>query len=340
MIAGEIVAFAQIHTIQNSAIESRWEEAFRLWLESRRAENTRQAYTRAINDLLIYCNKPVWCIGRTDVSRWVGSMRENGLSDATIQLKLAAVSSLFRFASRDYTQLNEDGTETSLCLINPADGAAIRPRVDMFSRSRYLTASELKALFTAIGKRDNVRALQDFALFYGYVMTARRNSEWRTIRWGDFERNGKKVFYRWSGKRVTDAKHELPPPVWKAVMDYLAAAGRTHLKPEDAIFIPLTDMASRLPAACNWDPKQPISIKEVNRRLKGYARRAGLDATQIHVHMLRHSGAMLRKQAGADLEEIRDTLAHRNVNTTQIYLHTLEGQTDRHWATVTQLLGL
>ena len=138
-------------------------------------------------------------------------------------------------------------------------------------------------------------------------------------------------------------RDQCPQPVWIAIQDYLCAADKLDtIQPENFIFTPLTDRATRLPNIDpeSWNLDRPLSSREVGRLLKKYARRAGLDPTKIRVHSLRHTAAMLRKQAGDDIDQISSFLGHSNLSTTQIYLHRLEGQTDSSWMRVAALLGL
>jgi len=115
------------------------------------------------------------------------------------------------------------------------------------------------------------------------------------------------------------------------------------MRDEDYIFTALTNKAGRLPnvSAAEWEPgAQPLSMREVGRLLKRYARLAGLDAKKIHVHTLRHTAAMLRHEAGDNVEDICAFLAHSSLAITQIYLHRVEGKKDTSWSKVEALLGL
>ncbi|NMM31623.1 MAG: phage integrase family protein [Cellulomonas sp.] len=58
-------------------------------------------------------------------------------------------------------------------------------------------------------------------------------------------------------------------------------------------------------------PLNPSNARRVYSRL---AKEAGL--THLHPHMLRHAAASLLSAAGVPIEDISDTLGHRNVNVT------------------------
>ena len=211
-----------------------------------------------------------------------------------------------------------------------------------YARADYLDAGELTRLLSAI-PRQTVRGLRDYALFLGYVLTGRRNREWRRLRWGDLRARGERITYSWRGKNTEHARNELPPPLWDAIRAYLEAAGRLQgMQPGDYVFTPLGDNATRLPnvEVGEWDRNRPLSGSAANRLLKTYARRAGLDPQRIHIHVLRHSAAMLEEQLGSGLASICAFLGHANPTTTMRYLEHLRGQPDTTWEAKAQLLGI
>jgi len=235
----------------------------------------------------------------------------------------------------------DPGGERPLGDRNPA-ATIRRPDVASYARADYLDASELARLLGAI-PRWTVRGLRDYALILGYVLTGRRNGEWRRLRWGDLRARGERVYYTWQGKNTEHARNELPPPLWDAIRGYLEAAGRLEgMGPEAYVFTPLGDNATRLPNvdAGDWDRNRPLSGGATNGLLKRYARRAGLDARRIHVHVLRHSAAMLEEELGASLASISAFLGHANPSTTMRYLEHLRGQPDTTWEGKARLLGL
>ena len=315
--------------------EGRWDEAYRLWLDGQGSAHTRRAYDLAVRECVVFCEGQPWEIGRGDVAAWVQDMHQRGLADTTISQRLAAVSSFFRFTTEEFTSVEADGMERPLHNINPAAGKSLRPRVTPYGKAGYLAADQARRLLGAIPK-DTLHGLQDYALFTGYLFTARRNTEWRTAEVERFAQLGERVRYRFDGKGRRDQAVDVAPPVWEAVQAYQERAGQVG----GYVFRALSARALNLPTvdAASWDRDQPISAYEVGRRLKRYARLAGLRVDNLHVHTLRHTAAMLRHEAGDDVQEISEFLGHSSLAITQIYLAAVEGRQDTSWAKIADLL--
>ena len=73
-------------------------------------------------------------------------------------------------------------------------------------------------------------------------------------------------------------------------------------------------------------------------RFRRYLANAGLPPSGVHV--LRHSAAKLRRDAGESIEDVSRFLDHSSLAVTTVYLRRLEGQEDRGWGKVAEAIGV
>src|SRR3989304_709664 len=149
-----------------------WTDAFEAWMDNLRSENTRRAYRAAWRDFLAFTDKMPWEIGKAKVAEWAAAIRQQGLSDATLQQRLAALSSFYSFTMDDYTVINPSGREVALHDYNPAASGKLRPKISPYGKAVYLSAEEARALLWAI-KRSTGQGRRDYALFLAYLATGR-----------------------------------------------------------------------------------------------------------------------------------------------------------------------
>ena len=204
-------------------------------------------------------------------------------------------------------------------------------------------------LLRTVKANHSVTGLRDLAMFTGFFIwaaaTARSANSPGATSWKAASNT------RPAPKAEKDhfEKANLPKPVYNSIIAYLNASDRLEtIQPGDYLFIAHSDRARHLKrrdgqpvVAADYAPgSSPVSSREVGRVLKKYGRKAGLDETKLHVHVLRHTAAMLRKAVGDQLEDISKMLGHANFNTTKIYLDHMEGHKDISWRKVEALIGL
>lgn len=67
-----------------------------------------------------------------------------------------------------------------------------------------------------------------------------------------------------------------------------------------------------------------LSGSTFSKQLKKYAKKAGLDQSQIHPHAFRHYSAIQHRKNGASIDQIQALLDHKSILTTMIYLSRFE----------------
>lgn len=313
-----------------------WEAAFEAWLAPK-AENTRRAYLQAWNEYKEIAG-PAWECGSADVERYVADLRSRGLADSTINQRLSALSSFYRFACERYSP--EPGE--TLHDFNPVL-LVDRPRVAEYGESVFLTGEQARAFLETVYDDLSLTGLRNQALFTFYLLTGRRNGEIRLMRRRDLRRASKALWqYRWRGKGAV--RWEMaPPPAMSALRQYLEAVDRWEtMGPNEWLFTAITSNASRLPNVPQRDPSDnPLSASEVRRLVRRYARLANIHQEGVTVHSLRHTFTTILRDSGFDIGEVQKAVGHASSEVTERYVHSLEGAGDAAaWATVAEVLGL
>ncbi len=223
-------------------------------------------------------------------------------SPATINLRLAAPSSLYGFLDR-----------MGLTDRNPTDRVQ-RSRQEP-APPRGLDRAEIKRLLAAIP--DSRAGQRDRAIILTFLLTGRRRSEILTLTAVDLSRDGA-AYYAYRGKGGKHRRRELPEPCLTAIVEALASRGKA-----------LAEMAPD-------EPLFDVSAQGFYLNLRRYLRKAGLPESGVHV--LRHSAAKLRRDVGESIEAVSRFLDHSNLAVTTTYLRRLEGEEDTGWRKVAALL--
>jgi integrase/recombinase XerC len=249
-----------------------------------------------------------------DVLAWVHGIGRSGRtpSSTTVGARIACLSSFYRFLIR-----------MGLAVSNPCD-AVERPRA-VQSVARGYSADEVRRLLAVVP--DTVAGRRDRATLLTLVLTGRRRAEVIGLRAGDLSVEGKTCFYAYRGKGGKRGRRELPHPAYEAISATLADAGK--------------ELSSMAPDESLWQAvAQPEGVTSGTfyARFRRYLQAAGMAPTGIHV--LRHTAAKLRRDAGESIEDVSSFLDHSSLAVTTVYLRRLEGQEDRTWREVAQAIGV
>jgi integrase/recombinase XerC len=249
-----------------------------------------------------------------DVLAWVHGIGKSGRtpSSATVGARIACLSSFYRFLIR-----------MGLVVSNPCD-AIERPRT-IQSVARGYSADEVRRLLAVVP--DTVAGRRDRAILLTLVLTGRRRTEVISLRAGDLSIDGETCFYAYRGKGGKRGRRELPHPAFEAIRATLADAGK--------------ELATMSPAESLWlaaARPEGVTSGTFYARFRRYLAVAGLAPTGIHV--LRHTAAKLRRDAGESIEDVSAFLDHSSLAVTTVYLRRLEGQEDRAWREVADAIGV
>jgi integrase/recombinase XerC len=249
-----------------------------------------------------------------DVLSFVHGIGRSGRtpSSTTVGARIACLSSFYRFLIR-----------MGLVVSNPCD-AVERPRATQ-SVARGYSADEVRRLLAVVP--DTVAGRRDRALLLTFILTGRRRTEVISLTAGDISIEDQTVFYSYRGKGGKRGRRELPRPAYEALCATLSDAA--------------LELASMAKGASLWQAgagSRGVTSSTFYSRFRRYLAAAGFAPTGIHV--LRHSAAKLRRDAGESIESVSAFLDHSSLAVTSVYLKRLEGAEDRTWPTVAESIGL
>ena len=288
-----------------------WHQALYAFLVEKHARSgsrrTVEGYSRMLWPFFADLGKTPDRVLPADVLAWAHGVGKSGRtpSAVTIGARIACLSSFYRFLIR-----------MGLVTANPCD-ALQRPKTTP-APARGLSAEEVRRLLSVIP--DTVRGRRDRALLLTFVLTGRRRSEVLNLRAGDILVGDDVVMYQYRGKGGKSGRRELPRPAYEGIVAMLADSGR--------------ELATMAPDESLWH----VSGGTFYGRFRRYLRLAGLAPTGLHV--LRHSAAKLRRDAGESVEQVSSFLDHSSLAVTSVYLRRLEGVEDRTWREVATAIGL
>ena len=248
------------------------------------------------------------------VLAWVHGIGRSGRtpSSTTVGARIACLSSFYRFLIR-----------MGLVVSNPCD-AIERPRATQ-PVARGYSADEVRRLLAVVP--DTVAGRRDRALLLTFILTGRRRTEVIGLTAGDISLEGETVVYAYRGKGGKRGRRELPRPAYEASCATIADAGLS--------------LESMDKGASLWQAgagPRGVTGSTFYSRFRRYLAAAGLAPSGLHI--LRHSAARLRRQAGESVEDVSAFLDHSSLAVTTTYLRRLEGQEDRAWREVAEAIGV
>ena len=297
---------------------SAWQRALYAFLaeKERRSGSRRtvESYSRMLQHFFGVVGKTPDQITSPDVLGWAHGIGLSGRepSSVTVGARTACLSSFYKFLIR-----------MSIVTGNPCD-ALERPKIQP-SPARGYTATDVQKILAVIP--DTFAGRRDRAIVLTLVMTGRRRSEVINLKAKDINVEDERAFYSYRGKGGKQGRRELPRPAYLAVVETLADAEKA--------------LPTMEPSESLWQSgagARGVTSATFYNRLRKYMVAAGLPPNGVHI--LRHTAAKLRRDAGESIESVSAFLDHSSLAVTTIYLRRLEGQEDAGWGKVAKAIGV
>lgn len=285
-----------------------------LFLEMMSAErgaspNTLSAYA---HDLGHYCDflKRSGCApgaaGADEVRAWLAELQSDGMAKSTIARRLSAVRQLHKFAYAE-----------GIVADNPAGGVSAPRKVRNLPKTMSVGQAEkllLEARRQATHTRGNARlkALRMVCLIEVLYATGMRVSELISLTVGMVSSDDRFITVRGKGGR--ERLVPLSPAARSAINTYIEVVKQTA----DEVHLPAAQYLFASAGRQRHLTRQHFALL-----LKQLARDAGLKASTLSPHVVRHAFASHLLQGGADLRSVQQMLGHADISTTQIYTHVM-----------------
>ncbi len=307
-------------------------------------ESTWTTYEVGLRNFFGFCRqvglKSPRDVETTHITSYIEYLKNGGLAKRTINLYLSAAASFFDFMMQPI-----DTKGTQLIQSNPFHSVKkARPKVQAYEKEtnlRELSMDEYRKILatcdlgTVLGKRDH-------AIIRLIFWTTRRRKEIVNLKARDFgkDENGTPwaKFLQKGGKFIT---LDLAPPIMAEVEDYWKASGR-KVKPESPAFTATTDAGKYLLKARGLaarDGEGPMAASALDQMIKKRAAQAGIDTEIVHAHIhgIRHLAARFLRESGVDVKSIKERLGHGSLETTDIYLGSMDRIKAGNWEKLQQM---
>jgi len=277
------------------ATEQDWIDRFikHLEFERRLSPLTCKNYRRDLCALENWCTDEdieAWNdLDSEHIRDWSAACFRRGLSSRSIQRRLSAARTFYRYLLRE-----KHVTKNPVQSVSAPKAAKRLPgNLDVDRMLRLLDIQGEGPLV------DRDRAILELLYSSGL-----RLAELTDLNLGDVDLDDATV--RVTGKGNKDRIVPVGSHARKAIRQWLRARVGLAGSDEQALFV--STRGTRL------------SCRAVQARVKHWAKRQGIDA-RVYPHLFRHSFATHLLESSHDLRGVQELLGHANISTTQVYTH-------------------
>ena len=279
-----------------------------LSVERGAAKNTLESYSRDIWDFASYLagrGQALATAKSEDLRAYLSVLNKRKFSPTSAARRLSAIRQLYRFLYDEGHRPDNPAT----AIEGPKRGRPLPKILSISEVDRLLAAARNKLLGPDGSAADKLRAAKLTCLIEVLYATGLRVSELVALPLAAAARDNRVLMVR--GKGGKERLVPLNDAAKRAMAEYLGLRRQTGM-PESPWLFPSSSDSGHL------------TRQHFARELKVVAVSAGLPASAVSPHVLRHAFASHLLQNGADLRSVQMLLGHADISTTQIYTHVLD----------------
>lgn len=274
-------------------------EAFLNYLqfEKRYSVNTLRSYRNDLNQFCSFClglgvEINVSSMDDRLIRRWIVHLMERGMSSRSVNRKITALKSYFRYLLRE-----------GLIEKNPMD-KVLNPKMSK-RLPHFIEEDCMKILLEEYDFGIDFSGIRNKLIIEMLYITGMRLSELINLTTGDV--NLYELTIRVTGKRNKERIIPFHQAYVVVIKDYIEQKDKTFPNPDhDYLFV--TDKGKKL--------YEKFVYRVVNKYLRFVT-----TMEKRSPHVLRHTFATHMLNKGADLNAIKEILGHANLSATQVYTH-------------------
>lgn len=242
-------------------------------------------------------------------------LRDKGCHGATIQLYVILIKRFYKWCERmEYYPNIAIDLKTE--------------KVDVKFKRLALTIDEANKLldFAEEKAKENIVSLRNYTIIYLILNIGLRTIECSRADIEDIKQEGQYFYLYVQGKGRTDKDESirLEPSVLETVQEYIKARK--------------TDSGPLFVNHGHRKNQDRMEAKTIGNMVKTYLKAVGINAIEYTAHSLRHTCATIAIQRGANMEEVKQLLRHKSVDTTSIYTHMINKMNNTSQTKVNEVL--
>jgi len=310
----------------NNIIEFNWNSdatigskhfiSYFLEIKARKSIYTSKGYERDIKDF--FCVQDTSDISIEDIKKvsilhtqnYIMKLMDKNMSSATINRKISSLSALYKWLLK----YQDNSTGIQIIKFNPFGNLKEEKPVINNKETEFLTKEECKILLESIDT-STILGHRNKTILALALTTALRKSEIINIKIKHITTHTGYDVVKVMRKGGKEDIVKLQWSVLTMINEYIKLTNRNKVScSEEYLFIG---------HSTNGNNKEKLNSSTLNYMIKKVCKNAGIDKN-IRVHSTRHTAITLAILAGATVEKVRDFAAHKNLATTNRYIHSVD----------------